>query len=119
VAGKTFSVAPDAYILIDGRPGKLTGLPVGSFVNLTLTVDQHAVRSVAAQGPRLAGVVKAVDGDKNSITVDDTTFMVAKDAVIVIDGKLGSLSGLQVGTSVNVNLHVDQKTIGMVQTKTP
>jgi hypothetical protein len=119
VAGKTFTVAKDASIAIDGKPGRLTELPAGSFVNLTLTVDRQAVRSIGARGPRLSGVVKAVDAEKNSITVDDMTYMVARDAIIVIDGKQGPLAGLPTGVTVNVNLRVDQKTIGMIQTKAP
>jgi RNA polymerase sigma factor (sigma-70 family) len=119
VAGKTFTVAPGANIAIDGRPGKLASLPPGSYVNLTLSVDQQTVRSIGAQGPRLSGVVKAVDTEKNTITVDDITYMVTKDTTIVIDGKVGPLAGLPTGVTVNVNLRVDQRTIGMIQTKTP
>ena len=33
VAGRTFPVAKDANILIDGQPSPLSGLPVGAFVN--------------------------------------------------------------------------------------
>jgi RNA polymerase sigma factor (sigma-70 family) len=119
VAGKTFPVVKNASIMIDGKPGQLAELPAGSYVNLTLTVDQQAARCIGAQGPRVAGVVKAVDAGKNTLTVDDTTYMVAKDATIVIDGKRGSLAELPTGANVNVNLRVDQKTVSMIQTKAP
>jgi len=112
-------VRKDALIAIDGKPGKLAELPPGSFVNMTLTVDQQAVRCVGAQGPRVNGVVKAVEVAKNTITVADTTYQVAQDAVIVIGDKRGPLSDLPTGAFVNINLHVDQKTIGMIQTKAP
>jgi RNA polymerase sigma factor (sigma-70 family) len=119
VAGKSFTLLKDAFIAIDGKPGKLADLPSGSFVNLTLTVDQQSVRSIGAQGPRVAGVVRAVDVAKNAVTVDGATYMVAKDALIVIDGKVATLAGLTVGANVNLNLRVDQKTVGMIQTKAP
>jgi hypothetical protein len=65
--------------------------------------------------------VKAVDAEKNTITVDDKTFAVAKDGVIVIDGKPGQLklAELPMGTSVNLTLRVDQKTVGFIQAKAP
>jgi RNA polymerase sigma factor (sigma-70 family) len=107
VAGKTFTFAPDVNILIDGKPGKLTELPAGAFVNLILSVDQQVARHVHAQGPHASGVVKAVSAKKNTITVDDTVYTVAQDAIVVIDGKVGALGGLPVGASVNLNLRVD------------
>jgi hypothetical protein len=119
VAGKTFSVAKDANILIDGKLGKLADLPAGAFANVVLSVDRKMVRHVHGQGPRVSGVVKAVDAEKKSITVDERTFSVAKDVVIVIDGKRGLLAGLATGATVNLSLWVDQKTVGMIQTKAP
>jgi hypothetical protein len=119
VAGKTFTLLKDAWITIDNRQGQLADLPVGSYVNVTLTVDQKAVRSLGAQGPRESGVVKAVDATKGTITVDDTTYAVAKDALIVVDGRQVTLANLPTGVEVNLNLRVDQKTVGMIQTKAP
>src|SRR5262249_29104007 len=98
VAGKTLAVAPDANIEIDGKPGKLAGIPAGTFVNLGLSVDQQTARNLQAEGPNLGGcggsMVKAVDAANNTITFDDKaiaevagkTFPVAKDAWILIDG---------------------------------
>jgi hypothetical protein len=119
VAGKTFAVAKDAFIVIDGKLGTLAGLSAGSYVNLRLSLDQQTARQVHAHGPSVSGVVKAVDTQKSTVTVEDTTFPVAKDAVIVIDGKVGPLAGLPAGAAVTLSLHVDQKTIGMIQTKAP
>jgi RNA polymerase sigma factor (sigma-70 family) len=116
VAGKTFTVLKDAHVVIDGRPGTLAGIPTGSYVNLTLTVDQTAVRSIGAQGPRVAGVVKAVDVAKSALTVGGMTYTVAKDALIVIDGKQRPLADLAAGAAVHVNLRVDRRTVGMIQT---
>ena len=70
VAGKTFTVASDAFILIDGKMGKLDEIPTGANVNVTLSVDQQTVRQVRAGGRRLAGVVNAVDAEKISAAYD-------------------------------------------------
>jgi len=117
VAGKTFTVAKDAWIQIDGRPGKLTELPTGSFVNLTLTVDRQAVRSIGAHGRGVAGVLQAADVANNTVTVDNKSYNVAPDAIILIDGTRGQLGALVIGTNVSLNLRVDQKTAGMIQTQ--
>ena len=95
------------------------GLPAGSFVNLVLSVDQQTVRRIHAKGPPVSGVVKAVDAEKGTITLEDRTFRVAKDVVIVIDGNRGQLAGLRTGANVSLTLHVDQKTVGMIYTKEP
>lgn len=94
-------------------------MPPGSFVNLGLSVDRNTARQLHAQGPRLTGVVKAVDPGANTVQVGDTTYPVARDAILVIDGKVGSLSGLPTGASVNVSLRVDHKTVGLLQTTAP
>jgi RNA polymerase sigma factor (sigma-70 family) len=121
VAGKTFPVAKDAFVQIDGKPGKLAGVPPGAFVNLYLSADQKTVRNLAAEGRQFQGVlVKAVDADKGTITFEDErqppevagkTFPVAKDAFVQIDGKPGKLAGVPPGASVRLNLSVDQKTV--------
>jgi RNA polymerase sigma factor (sigma-70 family) len=116
VAGKTFTLAKDANIAIDGKPGRLAGVPAGAYADLRLTVDQQSVRHVNAQGPHVSGVVKAVNAEKNTITVDDKTFPVAKDANIAIDGKPAQLAGLPTGASVNLSLCVDQKTARGIHT---
>jgi hypothetical protein len=117
VAGKTFSIAADALVIVDGRTGKLAEVPVGAYVSPHLRVDGKTVGMLHANGPRAGGVVKAVDVAANTITVDDTTYSVARDAPVVIDGKQRPLAELPIGVGVNVNLRVDQRTVGMIQTK--
>jgi hypothetical protein len=119
VAGKTFTVAKDALIVVDGRGGKLSEVPPGAYVNLRLRVDQQTVGTVHANGATFSGAVKAVDAEKYVITVDNVSYAVAKDALIVIDGKQGTLAAVPTGVGVHVNLRVDGKTVGMIQTKAP
>jgi hypothetical protein len=131
VAGKTFTVAPDAAINIDGKPSKLAELPAGAFVNLGLAVDRKTVRWLHAQGPRVqdcnGSEVKAVDAEKGTITFADMalpqvagkTWTVAKDATINIDGKWGKLSELPAGAFANLLFAVDRKTITSIQAQGP
>jgi hypothetical protein len=60
VAGRTFSIAKNANIVIDGGAGKL------------------AVGAVHGNGSSVSGTVQAVDLSSNSITVDATTYVVAE-----------------------------------------
>jgi RNA polymerase sigma factor (sigma-70 family) len=115
VAGKTFSVANDVWVQIDGKSGKLAEIPAGSYLNITLTVDQQAVRGIWAVGPPVPGfgVVKAVDVANSTITVDDTTYPVAKNANIII-GNHGGLAAIPPGATVSLRLCVDQKTVGTI-----
>jgi hypothetical protein len=122
VAGKTFTVARDANIAIDGKPGKLAELPVGCYVNLGLSADQRLANRIFAQGPPVAGVgvVKAVDLEKNTITVDGKTYPVAKNANILINGKTCTLAGVPTGVYVTLRLCVDRQTAGTIfQANTP
>ncbi|HEV3145567.1 MAG TPA: sigma-70 family RNA polymerase sigma factor [Gemmataceae bacterium] len=118
VAGKTFSVAKDALLVVDGRPGTLTEIPPGALVSARFRVDKATVGTIHANGPALSGVAKSLDIANYSVTVDNKTYPVAKDALVVVDGKQCPLAAVPVGANVNVNLRVDLKTVGMIQTQT-
>jgi RNA polymerase sigma factor (sigma-70 family) len=113
VAGKTFLVGQGVDIRIEGRPAKLTELPVGANITVVLSADQKSARRIEAEGPQVFGVVKGVDAAKNSIDVEDRegekTFAVPADTNILIDGKPGKVTEVPVGANVNVVLSVDQK----------
>jgi Cu/Ag efflux protein CusF len=128
VDGKTFTVAADARVEIDGKPGQLAEVPVGALVDLGVSADQMTARSVQARGSCVGGfgtaVVKSVDAEKNTITLEinqegDKTFAVAKDAAIEIDGKPGKLTDLPKGATVSLSLRTDQKTAGRIEAKRP
>jgi hypothetical protein len=118
LAGKTFLVASDAWVSVDGKPGKLSDVPAGSFVNLSFAVDRKTVSALAAQGPSVPcgdAVVKSVDAEKGTLTVADRTYPVAKHACIAIDGKFAKLADVPPGAKVgNLRLCVDQKTLGVI-----
>jgi hypothetical protein len=91
VAGKTFRIAQNVGLQMDGRPGKLADLPAGSYLNIPLAVDRQTVRSIWATGPPVPGfgVVKAVDAANRTVTVDDRTYPVAPNANIVMADRGG------------------------------
>jgi hypothetical protein len=133
----TFALAKDVNIEIDGKPGKLAAVPTGVCVQLGLYADQKTARSLGAGGPQVTGFLKAVDAEKNTLTIvdtlwnrgtgknlpaddgDETTFSVAKDASVHIDGKPGKLAGLPTRVHVHLSLCVDQKTAQRIQVAGP
>jgi hypothetical protein len=132
VAGKTFTVARDALVTVDGKPGTLTVVPAGCYVSLTLRVDGQTVGQVRAQGPSNVcdcggSLVKAVDVERRTITFDDKaraeiagkTFTLAKNALVHIDGKIGTLEAVAPGCYVQMNLLVDGQTAGMLFAQGP
>jgi RNA polymerase sigma factor (sigma-70 family) len=132
VAGKTFPVAKDASITIDGNPGKLAGVPPGSVVSLYLGVDQKSVCAFHAGGPVFEGqhavVVKSVDAARNTVTIDEdrappevagVTFPVAKNPNITVDGRPARLADIPGGAVVNLTLTVDRKTARVLDAAGP
>jgi len=130
---KTFDLAKDVTVSIDGgkggkvpqQPGKLADLTIGAVVTLKLSLDQKMVVAVIAEGASINGVLKAVDAAKSSITVTtavkgepevERTFEVAKDARITIDdkpakGEQVNLADLPVNARVAIKLSADMKTV--------
>jgi hypothetical protein len=115
----TYTLAKDASILIDSKGGKLSGLPEGAFVRLTLSMDKSLIRQIFAQGKDFQGSVKAVDAIKNTINVDGKTYAVAKDATIVLDANPSTLESLPEGAFVGVTLGVDQRTVRVIHANSP
>src|SRR5262249_45003701 len=116
LAGRTLTVAKDAWIVIDGAPGKLTGIPKGTNLDLGLSADQKAIIGIEARGSKVEGVVTTVDAEKSAVTLTfpqapgegEKTITVSRDAAIEIDGKPGKLAALPKGAHVTVSLAVDR-----------
>jgi hypothetical protein len=133
VEEKTFPVAVDVKVTLDGSlskekappAGRLADLPPGTGVTVRLSADQKAVIAIHARGPSLNGQVSAADAGKNTLTirtkgeqgVEEHTVPLAKGAKITLsDGltkeetpKEGQLSDLPEGTGVRLQLSVDRK----------
>jgi RNA polymerase sigma factor (sigma-70 family) len=132
VAGKTFTVASDALVSVDGKPGTLAAVPVGCYVSVSLRIDGQTVGQLRAQGPSNVcdcggSPVTAIDVEKRTITFDDKaraevagkTFTLAKDAIVGIDGKPGTLAAVPVGSNVQMNLWTDRQTVGFIFAQGP
>src|SRR5262249_11083391 len=122
----TFTVADDVHVNIDGKRGELAKVPVGASVFLSHFADATTVGVIHAQGAAVFGSVKAVDQDKNIITVttgqgEEKTYTVAPDTEIAIDGQGGqTLNGIPRGANLHgLNLCVDQRTAFSINVEGP
>jgi len=117
---KTFTVAKDAPIWIDGtRAGKLTDLIDGTVAVVRLSADQSVVREIQAEGPSFQGPVKSVVKDTITLTIggkggiggEDKEFKTTKDTVVVTEiyGAPLQLSELKADKEVVLRLSLDQK----------
>jgi RNA polymerase sigma factor (sigma-70 family) len=148
---KTFAVAKNARLFIDdgqaldkSKPAKQPGLadlPANAVVYLKLAADRKVVGSIRAEGQTVTGLVKAVDGDKNTITITisikgepqvdrlDRTFAVAKAAQVFIDdGKAKDktkpadargIADVPVGAQVGLRLSLDGQAVVAVVAEGP
>jgi hypothetical protein len=116
IAGKTFSLAKDVEVVVDGKSGRLSTITPGTFVEIRLWIDRRTIGNILTSGQPVPGVsvVKAIDFRNHTLSVGDRTYPVAKDANIQIDGKSVSLAGVPVGASVTLKLNVDRKTVGTI-----
>ncbi len=46
--GRSYPVAPDAVVVVNGQRGSLAALPIGATVTLRLHVDQQTVGTIHA-----------------------------------------------------------------------
>jgi RNA polymerase sigma factor (sigma-70 family) len=131
---KTLTLAKDVNVLLNTHPtkkqqlpaGKMTDLTPGTHVDARLSPDSKAVVEVIATGPNIHAGFKSFAAAQNTLTVyvkgqdgkEDKTLQVAKDAKVLLNDGLskgtpdqeGKLSDLAEGTSVGLQLSVDQKT---------
>jgi hypothetical protein len=119
---KTFTVARGARILIDEKTaGKLTDLIDGTVAWLWLSADQATALEVRAEGPSFRGTVKALDRDKNTITLtigakngvggEDKDFKLTKETAVLTEiyGAALKLTDVRADKEVILRLSIDQK----------
>jgi RNA polymerase sigma factor (sigma-70 family) len=132
---KVFELTKDASVIVSAGKLKVKGgpeqhaladLPAGAHVTLKLSAVRKVVVSVQAEGQDVRGVVKAVDADKKTLTVDvqegkqaaEKVFAVLPAASIGVDdgkpkgkGKPAEarLSDVPVGAHVTLVLSLDGK----------
>jgi RNA polymerase sigma factor (sigma-70 family) len=122
---KTFGLAKDVGIVLvhglvkETKDGTLANLAEGGPVRLQLSPDEKTVLRIEVLGGSLHGSVKAVDADKNTVTVVtkgkdgavEKTLELAKGAKVLLDdgvvkggAKEGKLGDLGADTPVDVQL---------------
>jgi ferric-dicitrate binding protein FerR (iron transport regulator)/Cu/Ag efflux protein CusF len=117
---KSFDLAADVKVVIDGQPGKLADLKVGMVVFATLDEGKTTVKGLRAEGGSAGGEVKAIDAKARTITIagkakkegnppEPQTFGVTPDAKIVIDGKPATLADVKTGAVAALRLSLDGK----------
>lgn len=91
----TYSLGRDVPISVDEKAGgKLVDLPEGCVASLRLSANKSMVLEIHARGPSYHGIVKAVDADKNTITVlvgskngeggESKEFKTSKDTAVTV-----------------------------------
>jgi Cu/Ag efflux protein CusF len=145
---KTFSLSKDVEVAIDNggfsvrrtffKEGKLDELSAGVTVSLTMTADEKSVESIVAEGPQIRGMLKSVDPNSKTVTVEmapsrreegreEKTFALAAGAEIAQDDGMGrrfstreaKLADLSAGCSVTLRLSIDQKQVQSIFAEGP
>jgi WD40 repeat protein len=127
---QVFKVAENVDVLIDGKTAAFSDLKPGMHVGLRLSPDgKGLVLGVMAFGPRVEGVVKTVNAERNTISIlnPDITALgvpVAKDTKVVIDGTRARFSDLKAGMRITLQMSAETEqslviaiTAGKVATK--
>jgi RNA polymerase sigma factor (sigma-70 family) len=115
-ADRTYPVSKGVAVFLDGKGGKkLADVPVEAAVEMKLLVDQKTVREIHASGPTVHGTVSGNAGE-GSLTLStkegDTTYTVAKGALILIEEKRrGKLTDLIDGTAARIRLSADRSEV--------
>jgi RNA polymerase sigma factor (sigma-70 family) len=121
---KTFNVAKDATVKIDGREGKLADVKAGLHASVKLGDDKTTVVAIGCDGPTLIGELKEVSAEKKTVKVAVTTHTdktdpkavkveeksvnVADDVRMVVEGnKQATLADLKTGSTVMVQMSAD------------
>jgi RNA polymerase sigma factor (sigma-70 family) len=139
-ADRTYPLARNVRLVIDdgqvpdkSQPMKQQGLadvPTSAVVHLKLSADRKVVGSIRAEGQSITGVVKAVDGVKNTITITisvkgeadvERTFPVVKAVQVWIEGTTKikpvetRLADVPIGAPVNLRLSLDGRSVVAIE----
>jgi RNA polymerase sigma factor (sigma-70 family) len=122
---RTFTVAGDAAVRIDGHEAKLTDVKPGLQAHVKIADDKTTAIAVGCEGPALVGELKEVAADKKSLKVivmvpidkadkkspkkaEETAVNVGDDVRVAVEGnKKATLADLKTGASVQVQISAD------------
>ncbi|MBO0697344.1 MAG: hypothetical protein J2P46_03025 [Zavarzinella sp.] len=119
----TYQMEKGTEIFIDGRRGAITAIPDNHPVQVTLNPDHTVVLRLAAEGPTQKRKILGVIRDQLTLQLDRGTdteeVPVARDAVIVVNGKDAKFEDLQAGDTATIRFAIDRKTIRGIQVGLP
>src|SRR5262249_41138851 len=122
---RTFEVAKDAHVSVDGKETNLNDVKAGLHVNVKIGEDKMTAVAIGCEGPTVVGELKEVAADKKTLKVaisvptdktdktsprktEEQTIKVADDARVVADGqKKATLADLKAGSTVAVQISAD------------
>lgn len=113
---REIKLAADAKVSVDGKPAKVSDIPVGSFAQIVIPEEGKEAVGVMVNGPRLSGLIIKVEGSNVTIgprgeeSKETRAFTVASDMQFFMEGKQGTVADLKPGMFVGVQLAVDGKT---------
>jgi formylglycine-generating enzyme len=113
----SYDVAKNAKVAINGKQARFDDLKPNMQISLQLSgIKNQPAFEITALGPQVRGLIKSIDTKKNSISVrlidaqmTAEAAPVAKDAIIVIDGKESKLSDLKAGTPVILQMSAERE----------
>ncbi|MBI3408316.1 MAG: hypothetical protein HY040_08165 [Planctomycetes bacterium] len=108
----THEADKDAQFVVNGKKATFSDLKPNMHVFLRMSATKNKPDvAVTASGPKVEGIIKAVDADKNTIGINIPSIQmtaegvrVANDARVVIDGREAKLSDLKPGMRVTLQM---------------
>lgn len=113
IGGRTYVVARDASIRLDGNSATLADLNAGMRVTAEVARDNTTILLINAHsgGPSLAGRVTGVDLSRDTVGIGGRTFRVPGDAEVKVDGREATVADLDPGMRVTAKTSMDGTTI--------
>jgi len=122
----TLTVAKGATVERGGKAANLAAVQAGDDVWAELSAARkHTALALREGKPRgvVVGDVKAVDPEKNTLTVTneegDRALPLAKGATVVIAGKAGRLADLKPGAAIDARMTEDGKSVESITARRP
>lgn len=113
---KKYDLDKDAKVFVNGKKSKLGDLKVKMRVTVQAPSGKTKAFGVKAAGPKVSGSVKSVHVDKRTLALDVPDLhliaegiVVAPDAVVTIATKRATLSDVQAGMSVTVQMSAEME----------
>jgi hypothetical protein len=116
---KTFDLDKATWLVLYGKKAKLSDLKVKMKVAVNVSVKKPAVFAIQAVGAKTTGVLKAIEIERRTLSLGDERFVIAPDALIIINGRAGRFDDLRAGMQVTLQhaADTDRKEITSITAK--